>query len=265
MGSACARLLGRRYRLVLSDINEARLARSADALRADGYDIAGCVPGDLTDEIALARLTAAARAAGVLGALVHTAGLSPALAEWDQIIRTNLVATALLLDAFEPALGPGACAVLIASMAGHGAPRDPDLDAIADAPRAPDLLQRLQPYLQARTRPGDAFGLKTPAYSVSKRAVIRMAEARAVAWGARGARIVSISPGTIFTPMGRAENDVNPAAAAVVKATPVGRWGMPMDIASAVEFLVSDVAGFITGTDLRVDGGVMAALRGVTF
>ncbi|MDE0987610.1 MAG: SDR family oxidoreductase [Pseudomonadales bacterium] len=75
------------------------------------------------------------------------------------------------------------------------------------------------------------------------------------------ARIVSISPGTIYTPMGRAEHDSNPAAAAVVQATPVGRWGSPNDIAAACEFLVSDQASFITGTDLRVDGGVTPALR----
>ena len=65
--------------------------------------------------------------------------------------------------------------------------------------------------------------------------------------------------------MGRKEAENNPAALRVVEATPVGRWGSVLDIASAVEFLISDQAGFITGCDLRIDGGVTPLLAGVTF
>jgi NAD(P)-dependent dehydrogenase (short-subunit alcohol dehydrogenase family) len=266
MGIACARLLGRRHRLVLTDIGDQRLAALAATLTDEGFDIAGQVAGDIGDAGVLSALvgavTGAAADRGRLGALVHTAGLSPSLAEWDAIIRINLVATALLLDAFDGLLAEGAVAVLIASIAGHGLPPNAERDAVADAPLAPDFLQRLTLLLRTMAGEGGDGALAGLAYAVSKRAVIRMAEARAAALGARGGRIVSISPGTIYTPMGRTENDRNPAAARVVGMTPAGRWGMPSDIAAAVEFLISDTAGFITGTDLRVDGGVTPALRG---
>ena len=262
MGAACCRLLGRQHRLVLTDVDAVRLDAFVTALTDEGYDVAGSVAGDLCDGAIVSALANAARTAGPLAALVHTAGLSPSLAAWDAIVCTNVVATAQLLDAFDDVPGAGATYVLMASIAGHGLPPDNDRDAVADAARQPDLLQRLSPFLRAMAGSQDDAALAGVAYAVSKRTVIRMAEARASALGATGRRIVSISPGTIYTPMGRAENDRNPAAARVVNATPMGRWGMAMDIASAVEFLISDAAGFITGTDLRIDGGVMPALRG---
>jgi NAD(P)-dependent dehydrogenase (short-subunit alcohol dehydrogenase family) len=262
MGVACCRLLGRRHRLVLTDIDADRLEALASALTAEGYDVAGQIAGDLGDSHVLARLAEAAQASGPLGTLVHTAGLSPSMASWDAIIRTNIVTTAQLLDRFDDIPGEKAVFVLLASMAAYTVPRDEARDAVADAPTQPDFLQRLSPFLRAITNSEDDVALSGAAYGVSKRAVIRMAESRAAALGARGRRIVSISPGTIYTPMGRTESDRNPMAAHVVKLTPVGRWGMAADIASAVEFLISDSAGFITGTDLRIDGGAMPALRG---
>jgi NAD(P)-dependent dehydrogenase (short-subunit alcohol dehydrogenase family) len=261
MGVACCRHLGRQHRLVLTDVDAQKLEPLAHALSLEGYDVAGQVAGDLADQTLLDALAEAARLAGPLAALVHTAGLSPSLAPWDAIVRTNIVSTALLLDVFDEVPGPGAVMVLIASIAGHGLPRDDARDAVADAARAPDLLQRLYPFLQALAGTDNDAAMSGVAYGVSKRAVIRMAEARAPSLGAKGRRIVSISPGTIYTPMGRAENERNPTAARVVHATPIGRWGMPTDIASAVEFLISGAAGFITGSDLRIDGGVTPALR----
>jgi len=265
MGIACARLLGRSYRLVLADVDEARVGALADDLSGGGHDIAGRVAGDIADDDVLARLAEATRAAGVLGGLVHTAGLSPALAGWEAIIRTNLVATHKLLDRIEPLLTPGAAAVMIASMAGHrGA--DAELDEAGDDPLAADLLQKLHALMAVRVNPGDPVALGTVAYSVSKRAVIRMAEARAVAWARLGARIATISPGLIYTPMGRLEVERGGGGAASLQAaTPLARWGTPLDIANAVEFLLSDRASFITGTDLRVDGGGVPGLMGVTF
>jgi NAD(P)-dependent dehydrogenase (short-subunit alcohol dehydrogenase family) len=262
MGRACARLLGRRYRLALTDVREPQLASEIEALEQEGYAIAAGLAGDLADPSVTGALAELVRAAGKFGALVHTAGLSPALAGWEAILRANLVATEHLLAAFEPQLTSETVAVLIASMAGHMAPAEPAVDAILEHPLADDLLQRIQPHLQAFSRDGDAYGLSSPAYSFSKRAVIHMVERRAAAWGARGARIVSISPGTIWTPMGRKEAESNPGAAAVVEATPAGRWGTAMDIANAADFLVSDLAGFISGCDLRVDGGVTPAMGG---
>jgi NAD(P)-dependent dehydrogenase (short-subunit alcohol dehydrogenase family) len=104
---------------------------------------------------------------------------------------------------------------------------------------------------------GYAFAVR--AYGVSKRGVLRLVERSVGEWARHGARIVSVSPGTIITPMGRTEMAANPLAAAAASITPLRRLGMPADIAAAVDFLVSDSASYITGCDLRVDGGIVPA------
>lgn len=264
MGIACARLLGRHHDLILTDISGERLAAAADQLRDEGYIIARSVAGDLGHDDVLGELSEAIDA-GRLGPLVHTAGLSPALAGWEPILNINLIATERLLAMVEQRLSPGVAAVLIASMAGHMKISDAEVDAILDDPLAPDFHPRIEPHLH---RLADSLPHKDPsgpAYVLSKRTVIRMCEQRAPAWARKGARIVSISPGVIWTPMGRREADSGAAAAAALEATPIGRWGTPMDIAAAAEFLSSDLAGFITGCDLRVDGGSIPQRMGSTF
>ena len=106
--------------------------------------------------------------------------------------------------------------------------------------------------------PAGAGGIS---YSMSKRGVIRQAERKAAAWGKRGARIVSVSPGLILTSMGRKELAETHGAAQMNDAAPAGRSGTAMEIALAVQFLASDNAAFITGCDLRVDGGSVGAMR----
>jgi NAD(P)-dependent dehydrogenase (short-subunit alcohol dehydrogenase family) len=261
MGRACARMLGETMDLVLTDVAAGPLDSFADALVQEGFAVAPLIAGDLSDAAVVEALAASAAEGAGLGTLVHTAGLSPALAPWEPIMRTNLIGTARLLAAIEPALRPGSVAILIASMAGHLAPALPEADPILDDPLAPDLIARIAPVIDALADHGDPRGSAQVSYALSKRATIRMAEQRAGDWARHGARIVSISPGTIWTPMGRREAEENPNAAAVVTATPAGRWGTAMDIAAAVRFLASDSAGFITGTDLRVDGGVTPYLR----
>ena len=99
------------------------------------------------------------------------------------------------------------------------------------------------------------------AYQLSKAALVRMCRDRAAAWGARGARIVSLSPGLIATPMGALEFAAQPEKRRLLPLTPLGREGTMVEIADAVEFLLSDRASFITGIDLLVDGGISTVLR----
>lgn len=265
IGRACARELGRRYGLVLNDRNKQQLGAFAESLQEEGYTVAAVVADELGEPGVAQRLVDVARAAGPLQAVAHTAGISPSLGTWDEILQVNVVATERLLLALEATLEPGLAVVLLASMGGHMQPRRPEIDALLDHPLAPDMLERMKPQLDALTRPGDRFGASSPAYGLSKRAVIRMCEARAPDWGAAGARIVSISPGLIATPMGRREAEVNPGAGDVVDNTPLGRWGTPLDIACLIDFLTSDRASFISGTDVRIDGAITPALRGVAF
>ena len=109
---------------------------------------------------------------------------------------------------------------------------------------------------------GDApAGAPGFSYALSKQAVLGLVERRAAAWGAHGARIVSISPGLILTPMGRKELAETDGAAQLAAASPVGRSGIAMDIALAARFLASDEASYISGCDLRVDGGSTAVIK----
>ena len=103
----------------------------------------------------------------------------------------------------------------------------------------------------------DSYG----AYAVSKRGNQLRVEAAAGAWGERGSRIVSISPGLIHTDMGVLEEKANPQIVALKGAVPMKRVGTPEDIAAAVEWLIGPNASYVSGVDLRVDGGVVSRVR----
>lgn len=251
-----------RFDLVLTDVDQGRVDGLVETLLEEGYRVSAGVACDLSVAGEAQRLVDIARAVGGIRAVVHAAGLSPSMAPWEAILRVNVQATERLLVALEDDLDPGLAVVLIASMAGHMVRADADADAAMAVPLAADFLERARGALEPYVNASDPYGMSSPAYGYSKRAVIRMCEKRVGTWGKRGARIVSISPGTVWTPMGRREAQDNAAAAAVVQATPVGRWGTPQDIASTVDFLVSERAGFISGCDLRIDGGVTPVLLG---
>ena len=127
-------------------------------------------------------------------------------------------------------------------------------------PLAPGFLDHICGAIDAMST-GAPAGAAGFSYALSKQAVVNLVERRAAAWGRAGARIVSISPGLILTPMGRKELAETPGAAQTADAAPVGRPGIAMDIAAAARFLASDDASFISGCDLRVDGGSTAALK----
>jgi NAD(P)-dependent dehydrogenase (short-subunit alcohol dehydrogenase family) len=230
-------------------------------LLEDGYDVAATHHGDLSDRGTCVALVKAGVDAGPLCSIIHTAGLSPATGSWQAIIKTNLIGTEHLFQELEGAKASGYTAIVITSMAGHMRPDDAAIDRLFDAPLAPDLLERAEGAIAPLVDPQDAFGLGSIAYAYTKSANIRMVRGRSTAWARQGNRILSVSPGTIKTPMGLAEAAQNPGAKAVVDATPVGRWGSVLDIAQLCDFLVSDKASFITGTDVLIDGGVTAALK----
>lgn len=263
MGTAAARLLGRTHHLLLNDMNAARLDSLLAALADEGYRAEG-VPGDLANPAVAEALAERCRSEGNLRSIVNTAGLSPVQADWRAIIRANAIGPVCLLDAVEPLLGPASACVMVASVAGHLGYVDDVADALLADALQPGILEALEPRLAGMVA---AHGgtMQGHAYSITKRSILMLCERRAAAWGAKGARIVSLSPGLIWTPMGRLEAASGDRAQALVDATPAGRWGTAMDIATTAEFLLSDVAGYITGCDIRVDGGAVAAMRGTGF
>lgn len=244
MGEAVARRLAASSpRLLLADLDVAAVERLAGELAAEAHRC------DITDD---ADLRALADAAGPLRSLVVTAGLSPNMADGRKILSVNAVGTARALRAFDTIVGPATVAVVFASSAAHMIPADAGVDAVLDDP----LADRFLDDLEGAGIPVDDPGF---AYAVSKRGVMRQAQRAACAWADRGARVLSVSPGVIDTPMGRLEAANQPVMAQLVDESPIGRMITPDEVAAVVCFLLSDAAAAINGTDVLVDGGATAA------
>jgi NAD(P)-dependent dehydrogenase (short-subunit alcohol dehydrogenase family) len=245
MGAAAARrLAGSSQSLLLADVDEEGAQRIADEI-GGRTEVRRC---DLSDRHDIGSL---ARSVDELGALVVTAGLSPSMAPGRRIFEVDIIGPALLLEAFAPLARQGSVAVLLASMAGHLAPGQ--ADAVLDRPLDPSFLDHL-----AAT--GLDIGDPATAYVYSKRALMRLVRRTAKPWGDRGARVLTVSPGIIDTPMGRRENEAQPVMADMVSGSALGRMIDADEVAAVVEFLVSPAASAMTGIDVLVDGGAVAAL-----
>ena len=247
MGAPSAkRLAAMGWPVLLCDLDAGRLEAVAAPLR-DGGATVEILAGDISDPAFPAQLLAALGERPI-AALVHTAGLSPTMADGERIFEVNYYATVRLVDAIRPKMAAGACAVLISSMSAYMIPADK-----ADAPIKALLA-------------GDASGvapmIAAPqgAYPISKRAVIALVAKEATAFGARGARIASIAPGLIDTGMGKAEMKASDMARGMIERIPVGRQGIGDEIASVAAFLCSPDASYVSGCDIKVDGGLLGVL-----
>jgi NAD(P)-dependent dehydrogenase (short-subunit alcohol dehydrogenase family) len=254
IGQAIARRQGPGKQIVLADISEHNLSAAASALE----DLGHTVSTQRTDVSSRESVQALAEAAAELGSVVqvvHTAGVSPVQGTPEAILRVDLLGTALVLEEFGRMIAPGGAGVVISSMAGHMFPPfDPEQEhALAHTPT--DELLAL-PFL-------DPEGMGGAAYGYAKRGNHLRVQAQSLVWGERGARLNAISPGIIITPLARDEMS-GPGAEGyrrMIDTSATGRVGTPDEVAAAAAFLLGPEAGFITGSDLLMDGGVIAALR----
>jgi NAD(P)-dependent dehydrogenase (short-subunit alcohol dehydrogenase family) len=254
MGEAIARRLGAGRAVLLADFSATQLAGAAERIAAAGHDV-HAMPTDVSSAPAVAALAGRAAELGAVRAVVHTAGVSPVQATPDAIVAVDVIGTARVLDAFEPHVQPGTVAVCIASMAGTMTALDDDtLRLLATTPTGE--LHALPVLDPATMDPGTAYGL-------AKRANQARVQAASITWGRRGGRVMSLSPGVIATPMGHAElaGPFGDVMRTMIDMSGTHRIGTPDDIASVVDFLVSPAASFMTGSDVLVDGGVIAAMR----
>jgi NAD(P)-dependent dehydrogenase (short-subunit alcohol dehydrogenase family) len=176
------------------------------------------------------------------------------MAGFRAILAVNLIGATAIADAFRPIMAPGGAGLFISSSAGHMSPVPDALWPLLEQPLAAGMLDRLEAALGEAANPGQG-------YSLSKAGLNRLCMREATAWGARGLRILSLSPGLIATPMGAQEFARQPAKHKLLEAVPLAREGTMLEIANVVAFLLSGQASFISGTDILVDGGMIAALR----
>jgi NAD(P)-dependent dehydrogenase (short-subunit alcohol dehydrogenase family) len=248
MGRAVADVLAPRGRMILADINGDSVAAVAGELGGDVESMAF----DLTSDADIDTLVAAI--GDSLDSIVITAALSSSMADGMRIFEVNLIAYAKVLAAVEPLLHEGSVGVIFSSESGYSAPATPELLEVLDEPLAPDFFDRIR-----------AVGLDPDhpslAYSVSKLGVHRLARNLVFRWGAKGARIVSVSPGINDTPMNRLdESNHQEIMAEIIRSSPLGRRGTPVEVATVVDFLTSDGASLITGSDILVDGGMVHSI-----
>ena len=256
IGQAIARRQGAGKSVLLADFNAETLQSAANALKGAGLGVTTQVV-DVSSRESVGALAQAASGLGTVTQVAHTAGVSPTMAPPEAILTVDLFGTALVLEEMGHVIAAGGAGVVISSMAGHRLRAlEPEQDDALRNTSTDELLQL--PFLT-----GDAVPNSTAAYEVSKRANNLRVQSASVQWGDRGARINSISPGIIVTPLAQQELDSErgPTLRKMVEASASGRVGTADEVASVAAFLLGPEAGFITGSDLLMDGGVIAALR----
>lgn len=257
MGFATAKLVGKSHHLVISDVRRDRLQSAAAELEKLGIS---CEPVvcDIADRASVDALVKRAADAGTLAAVIHTAGISPQMGDPQTIIKVNALGTVHVTDACYEVATEGFALVNVASMAAHMAPELlMPKRAYRYAQTDPELFLKKMLVLP-RMMPKDLYRTGM-AYATSKHFVVWLSRTSAGKFGAKGARILSVSPGSFDTEMGRLEE--KSGSAAMLKTAALKRFGRPEEIAELLAFCASDRAGYLTGVDILCDGGVIAGRR----
>lgn len=254
MGLACAKILGKTHQVVICDITQKKLDSASQEL-AELNIQSRALFCDITDQNSVAKLFEEASTLGHIACVVHTAGISPQMANPEAILKVNSLGTIHITKAALKIATEGFALVNVASMAGHMLP------SILIPKRAYKYaLSDTDKMLKKQLFPCHFMPKKLyrngMAYSISKNFVIWYSQRMAGAFGEKGARIVSVSPGSFDTQMGRLEEESG--SAAMLKTAAFKRFGRPEEIAELLAFCVSDKASYITGTDILCDGGVIA-------
>jgi len=255
IGQAIARRVSAGRRVLLADLRQENADAAAKTMSEAGFEVTATTV-DIAERSSVEALVGKARALGEIHGLVHAAGVSPSQASPETILKVDLYGTALVLAAFGDVISEGGTGVVIASQSGH---RLPALSADENRALAITPVEELLglPFLQT-----DQVRDSLHAYQLSKRgnALRVMAEA-ANRWGKRGARVNTISPGIIITPL--AKDELNgprgPGYRRMIEGCPVKRAGTPDEVATIAALLMSADGAFITGSDFLMDGGVTAS------
>jgi NAD(P)-dependent dehydrogenase (short-subunit alcohol dehydrogenase family) len=256
IGQAIARRVSLGNLVLLADVRAENAEAAARTLGEAGFEVK-TAQVDVASRASVHALAALAASLGPVKGVIHAAGVSPTQAAPATILKVDLVGTAVVLEEFGEVIAPGGSAVVIASQSGHRLPALTEAQNRALALSPADELLGL-PMLQP-----DQVQDPLHAYQLSKRGNSLRVMAEAVRWGKRGARVNTISPGIIFTPLAKDEfaGPRGPGYRRMIELSAAGRVGTPDEVANVAALLMGPEGGFITGSDFLMDGGVTAAYR----
>ena len=254
IGQAIARRVSAGKHVLLADLRQDNLDAAAKVLFDAGFDVSTAIV-DVSSRHSVEALVQTAMNLGEITGVIHAAGVSPSQAPVATILRVDLYGTALVLEAFGNVIAEGGSGIVIASQSGHRLPALTREQNSALATTAVEDLLTL-PMLQP-----DNISDPLHAYQLSKRGNSLRVMAEAVRWGKRGARVNTISPGIIFTPLARDElnGPRGEGYRRMLDLCPAGRGGTPDEVGALAALLMGPEGTFITGSDFLMDGGVTAA------
>lgn len=254
IGQAIARRVGVGKHVLLADLHRGNAEAAAEVMGNAGYEVSVATV-DASSREAVHALVETATDLGEVTGLIHAAGVSPSQASPSTILKVDLYGTAVVLEEFGSVIAPGGSGVVIASQSGH---RLPPLTVEQNKALATTPVEELLdlPFLQP-----DQVKDSLHAYQLSKRGNALRVMAEAVRWGKRGARVNTISPGIIITPLAKDEltGPRGEGYRRMIELSAAGRAGTPDEVGAMAGLLMGPDGGFITGSDILMDGGVTAA------
>lgn len=254
IGMAIARRIGSNHKIIIGDKNIKNAENISKIMQNAGFDTS-FLEMDLSSRDSICNLINEAQKYGEISALINAAGVSPSQASIKTILNVDLYGTAVLLEEIGKVIKEGGTGITISSQSGH---RMPALTPQEDEQLAMTPTQEL---LSLDILQPENIRDTLHAYQLAKRCNVKRVMAEAVKWGKRNARINSISPGIIVTPL--AIDEFNGIRGDFYKnmfaKCPAGRPGTADEVANIAEFLMSDRASFVTGSDFLIDGGATAS------
>jgi len=254
LGQAIARRVSAGKHVLLADLRQENAEAAARTLSEAGFNVTTATV-DVSSRASVHVLVEKATSLGEVSGVIHAAGVSPSQASPETILKVDLYGTALVLEEFGNVIACEGAGIVISSQSGHRLPPLSVEQNVALAMTPAEELLKL-PMLQA-----DQVKDSLHAYQISKRGNSLRVMAEAVRWGKRGARINTISPGIIITPLAKDEL-TGPRGAGyrrMIEVSAAGRAGTPDEVGTVGALLMGSDGAFITGSDFLMDGGVTAA------
>ncbi len=254
IGIAIARRVAQGKHLVVTSLTQEETDRVVERLKMDGFDVTG-VACDLSSRDDILAVIEHAQQFGSITNVICAGGVSPSQAPIAQILRVDLYGTSVLLEEFGKVIAPGGSGVVVSSQSGHRLP------ALTQEQNWALAMTPTEELLDLDFLCEEAIGTTLRAYQYAKRCNVLRVQAQACEWGKRGARVFSISPGIIMTPL--AFDELNGPRGGgyrkMLDLMPAKRAGTVDEMGALVAFLMGPEATFITGTDILCDGGSTAA------